>query len=165
VGYGVYLDKDAPSITIVPDDYNPFYSKTIEYNSINTTRYENYLVIFDGKDGRQTTGTNQWGFEVAVDKNGFIISVGGNNTPIPEGGFVLSAIGTKKATLTEMAQIGLSAKYDTETKIVTISYSKDNAIEAPRLVLENWKNEIDQLNYRNIDYRAVEDSIKSHERI
>ncbi len=165
VGYGVYLDKDAPSITIVPDDYNPFYSKTIEYNSINTTRYENYLVIFDGKDGRQTTGTNQWGFEVAVDKNGFIISVGGNNTPIPEGGFVLSAIGTKKATLTEMAQIGLSAKYDTETKIVTISYSKDNAIEAPRLVLENWKNEYNtaKLNYRNIDYSAVEDSIKSLE--
>lgn len=165
VGYGVYLDKDIPAITVVPDDYNPFYSKTIEFTSINTTRYENYLVIYDGKDGRKTTGTNQWGFEVAVDKNGFIISVGGNNTEIPEDGFVLSAIGSKKAPLTEMAQIGLSAKYDTETKIVTISYSKENATEAPRLVLENWKIEYNtaKLNYRNIDYSAVEESIKNLE--
>jgi len=166
VGYGVYLDKDAPAITVVPDDYNPFYAKTIEFTSINTTRFENYLVIYDGKDGRKTTGTNQWGFEVAVDKNGFIIAVGGNNLEIPEGGFVLSAIGTKKNALSEIARLGLSAAYDTETKIVTISYSKENAVEAPRLILENWKNEynIAKKTYRNINYGAVEDLMQDLEK-
>jgi uncharacterized lipoprotein YddW (UPF0748 family) len=165
VGYGVYLDKDIPAITVIPSDYNPFYSKTIEFTSINTTRYENYIVIYDGKDGKKSTATNQWGYEVAVDKNGFIISVGGNNTQIPEGGFVISAIGNKKATFTEMAKIGLSAKYDTETKLITISYSKENAVESPRLLLDNWKNEYNtaKKNYRNIDYSKVEDAIKSLE--
>lgn len=165
VGYQVALNEEAQTILVIPEGYTPFSSSTIEYNAYNTTRYENTLVIFDGSDHKTTTGTNEWGYEVVVNADGFIISLGSNNNAIPEGGFVLSAIGTKKATLTEMAQIGMSVKIDSTSKIITISYSKENAIESPRLLLEGYKtayNEAKAL-YRNLDYTALQNKISELE--
>ncbi|PKM63344.1 MAG: hypothetical protein CVU97_00805 [Firmicutes bacterium HGW-Firmicutes-21] len=161
VGYAIYLDKEALSVTIIADDYNPFYSSTIEYSAINSIRSENTLIIYNGKDGKKSSLTNEWGFEVVVDKDGYIISVGGNNNTIPEDGLVLSAVGTKKAVFMEMAKIGLSVDIDTADKIITLSYSKDNAIQASRLILEGWKDAFAAAKaaYKNINHSAIENSL------
>ncbi|HAN20725.1 MAG TPA: hypothetical protein DCP51_03480 [Clostridiales bacterium] len=158
VGYAMHLDKDNNLVTIIPEGYSPFSSSTMEFNSINSTRYEDTLIIFNGSDGKVTSGTNEWGYEIVVDKNGFIISLDGNNNAIPEGGLVLSAIGAKKKILIQAAKLGMSVEIDYTTKIVTISYNKDNAAEAPRLIIENYKNAYNKAkaDYKNIDYNAIQ---------
>lgn len=62
----------------------------VKVNGFNITRLTDYLVIYCGG---KSTGTNQWGVEVAFDANCVAISdpvcwVGNMN--IPDGGFVLS---------------------------------------------------------------------------
>ena len=161
VGYLVSLDEQDKTIIVIPEGYTPFSSSTIEYNSFNTIRYENTLIIYDGSNGKTSTGSNEWGYEVVVNSDGFIVSLGGNNNKIPEGGIVLSAIGTKKAALTEIAKIGMSVEIDKDSKIVTISYSKKNAVESPRLILENKKSEYNEAKslYKNLDYTAIQNAI------
>ena len=62
------------------------------YNGINIDRNTDYLVVYKNKP---TTGTNKWGYEVAIDKNGVALTdpkyIG--NTTIPVGGFVISGHG------------------------------------------------------------------------
>jgi len=58
VGYAIYLDKEAVTITIIPTGYSPFSSSTIEFNSFNSTRSDNTLIIFNGSSGKKTTATN-----------------------------------------------------------------------------------------------------------
>ena len=68
--------------------------KTIghKYNGINVNRGADYLVVYKNK---ATTGTNQWGYEVPVDKNGIVLDDPKykGNTSIPNGGFVISGHG------------------------------------------------------------------------
>lgn len=61
-------------------------------NGKNTGRLDDFLVIYTGK---KTSGTNKWGYEVPLDKNGVALSdpVYRGNTVIPEGGSVLSGHG------------------------------------------------------------------------
>ena len=51
-------------------------------------RGEDQLVLYTPKSGERT-GTNQWGAEAVVEE-GVVTAVGGNNSPIPQNGFVLS---------------------------------------------------------------------------
>lgn len=74
----------------------------------NSTRGTNHLIIFYSGT---TTKTNEWGYEVCVDADGKIISVGGNDNAIPEGGFVASAHGTKAVQLKAYAKVGMNAGY------------------------------------------------------
>ena len=62
------------------------------YNGINIGRNTDYLVVYKNKT---STGTNQWGYEVPLDKNGIALSdpVYKGDTPIPAGGCVISAHG------------------------------------------------------------------------
>lgn len=63
-----------------------------KYNGINVNRGTDYLVVYKNK---ATTGTNQWGYEVPIDKNGIALSnpVYKGNNAIPVGGFVISGHG------------------------------------------------------------------------
>ena len=164
-GYAVYLDEDESTVTVIPDDYNPFYSSSIELSGVNSTRYENTLIVFNGSGGKTTTGTNEWGYEVSVDKNGFIIKLGQNNNVIPEGGLVLSAIGSKKAALEEIAKIGMSVEVNYTDKVVTVSYSKENAVHAPALILQNWKDKYAQAKamYKILDYSKIDSTLSKLE--
>lgn len=55
-------------------------------------RGENELVVYTPESGRETTGTNIWGVE-AIVKGRRVVSVGGNDSPIPHDGFVISGHG------------------------------------------------------------------------
>lgn len=84
--------------------YNKASDEVISVDLINTTRAEDTIVIYTDEHG-DTTGTNQWGVEFAVDADGKVIETKNrmqaiewnwavpevNNTAIPKGGFVLSA--------------------------------------------------------------------------
>lgn len=86
-------------------------------DGVNTGRGENQLIQYID---RPSTGTNSYGFEVAVDRNAIILGtpkwVG--NSKIPEGGYVLSGHGEAGKWLYANARQGyLSAIYDGVLKI------------------------------------------------
>lgn len=72
-------------------------------NGVNVTRLENFLVLYRNKE---TTETNEWGYEVVCDANGEVLEVGGNDNVIPEGGFVLSGHGEMISFLKDNIDIG-----------------------------------------------------------
>lgn len=121
-----YYSASAGSVTFATEGYTPFGSTELAYDAVNAARAENTLIIYRGS---KATGTNVWGYEVCVDAEGNVVSVGGNNNDIPEGGFVLSAVGTKKQPLTDAAAVGMKVMLDEQEKTVTISFDKANAAE------------------------------------
>jgi hypothetical protein len=73
--------------------YSKETQKNFRVNGINVTRQADYLVLYVGEG---TTKTNQWGTEVALDKN-FVATAapvyGKGSMAIPKGGYVLSGHG------------------------------------------------------------------------
>lgn len=126
-GDGVFYDAKTLTITIVPKEYNPFYETDVTVDGINTTRKQDTIILFDGKEGKTSTGTNAWGFEVTVDKDGYVIVVGGNDSPIPEGGYVLSGHGTGKTALEAAAKGGMKVTLSSDKKAATFAFDKESA--------------------------------------
>lgn len=154
VGYKVMLDKDSKTITVVPDDMDPFKTVQLEYTGINATRAENTCIIYRGKP---TTETNTWGFEVVVGSDGYITSVGGNNNAIPDGGFVISAIGSYKQPLEDAAEVGMSVKLDEKTKTVTLAFDKAAALKRASLICQDAQQQFGdaQKSFLYIDLAAA----------
>lgn len=141
-------------------DYN---ITSLKYTGMNTTRSEGALIIFNGKDGRKTTGTNEFGYEIAVDKDGFVI--GGSsagNMKIPEGGFVLSGHGDNKNAIADAFAIGETVLLDSKTKNVKIIETPDSKISHSKYKydevsdkLESAKNKLE-----NLDYKAIGENME-----
>ncbi len=87
-------------------------------NGINSYREADTLIIYNYSSGN--TGSNPYGYEVSVGKNNRVISVGGNNSKIPEGGFVVSGHGTAAKFLAENVKIGDKIVFLEERMIISI---------------------------------------------
>ena len=62
---------------------------TVIASGMNMARGEGQLIIYTSAYGA-TTNTNEWGSEAVVGRDHKVTEVGGNNSTIPEGGFVIS---------------------------------------------------------------------------
>ena len=121
------------------------YSEQID--SVDGERFENYLVYYSDK-GLDVSGANVWGYEVAVDQNDVVVETA-TNVKMPDGGFILSAHGTKKIGLMEV-QIGDIVDVDLVAKTVEIvrdpiqsSYlrslsNKDKAVAGYNYAIDNY---------------------------
>lgn len=86
-------------------------------------RGEHQLIVYTPRYGKPTTGTNQWGVE-AVVKNDIVIKMGGNDSPIHEGEFVLSGHGRARIFLMNTIRIG--AKVVRTDSSVTIIFDNES---------------------------------------
>lgn len=144
------------TINLSGTDYNV---TTLEYTGTNTTRGEDSLIIYNGKDGKNKSGTNEFGYEIAVDKDGYAIEESySGNLDIPEGGFVISGHGVNKTALVDAFVIGERILLDTKKKTATI-------IETPELKLSSAKYNFAAVSdkmeeakkaYLNIDYKLID---------
>lgn len=157
-----YFDKDYNCVTFVSSGYSPFGESVLAYDAINAARAENKLIIY--RD-REETKTNTWGVEAVVDANGIIISIGGNNSKIPEGGFVISGVGNKKQPITDACVLGYSAVLDETAKTVTVSYTKKNAYNSYDLRFKELKKQIEAatLSFEDVNYENVNASVNKLE--
>ena len=59
----------------------------------NTTRGANKIICYDSRYGKATTGTNEWGIEIAINEYGFVTAIEDHvgNMAIPKNGSVISA--------------------------------------------------------------------------
>ncbi len=101
-----------------PKEYVAIGGGKVEIAYKNETRTSvAYAVIYDSDFIYNTTNTNIWGAEVAVDKYGVITSIvkgnveGAGNTAIPEGGYVLSSGLSANTSLMYKASVGDTAKH------------------------------------------------------
>jgi len=116
-------------------------------------RAANELVIY--REGKSSQ-TNKYGFEVCVDKNGFVISCGGNNNIIPEKGFVVSAHGEAAIFLADAVCVGAEAVIDGNMLLIRIDEeTKDRDAEER---IELIKNRARQL--KDYDKEATDQILK-----
>ncbi|MFE4569363.1 glycoside hydrolase family 10 protein [Paenibacillus chitinolyticus] len=108
------------------------------------------LIVYDSSYGA-ATGTNPWGGEAAVNADGKIISSGGNNRPIPEGGYVLSGHGTKMAWLSRYAAIGATVKINRTEKQVLLIFTPESYLDKARLTAASAEQAMEESKRRFMD--------------
>ncbi|HPE95586.1 MAG TPA: family 10 glycosylhydrolase, partial [Bacillota bacterium] len=128
-------------------------------NAFNSTRDTDYLVVYDtGK----TTGTNVYGYEIAVDSNGKMIeSSYTGNMAIPQGGFVLSGHGTAEAAMETLYVCGAEAVVDkTSRKLYTFTtpLTKEDAVkDMCRQLKQKYTNSL--ASYKDFDYDGMKTAL------
>ncbi|MBQ4066236.1 MAG: N-acetylmuramoyl-L-alanine amidase [Clostridia bacterium] len=104
---------------------------------------DDLVLYFKGLSRNGRTGTNQWGYEVAIDKNGVVLEDPhySGNTKIPDGGKVLSGHGKAGAWIKANIKKGYHVWFDVSahiTKGIHRSVSHFNGIRgADELVIYN----------------------------
>lgn len=160
-GQYCYFDERGMTILVTdtPTLYGGiFFTVTRPITSYNNTRYEGDLVIYTGSG---STKTNEWGYEAAVDKDGRIVSVGGNNTKIPSGGFVISGHADNAEWVTRNAKVGMKASYDKSTNTLTLEMDEYAYLYGIDLGIEQLKTERDaaKAQFLYCDYAFIESCI------
>lgn len=103
-------------------------------NGINRERHENELIAYTVDNG-PSTGTNQYGFEVAV-KNNIVIGAYKQNAPLTPGSIVLSGHGDK-AKLLESVLVGMPLVITKQAPIATVGPAGSRWYRGGTAVLEN----------------------------
>ena len=100
----------------------------LNIRSTNGTLKDNTANIYN-KAGKQTE-TDSTAFEVVVGADGKIISVGGNNNTVPDGGYIIAAKGDAQTYL-KNAEVNIEVLYDKITdSIVFIGFGGSVNVES-----------------------------------
>ena len=141
---------------------------TMPVTGINTTRVQDALIVY--RD-RNSTGTNEYGYEIQVDADGKMIGDSYfGNIAVPKGGFVLSGHGVNKEALAEYYRYGAQVQFDEETMTVALfttpatiftdlAFRLDNSAQR----LADAKAQLIELNYESVE-KAVADLTDLFER-
>ncbi len=114
----------------------------------NGKRTADELVIYN--KGAKTE-TNKYGFEACVDRNGIVISLGGNNNTIPDGGFVISAHGKAALFLADVLCLGANVEIDADIQII-IRINKSAQHENAQRQIQLIQSRVDILESNNQSY-------------
>ncbi|MBQ3068797.1 MAG: family 10 glycosylhydrolase [Clostridia bacterium] len=164
VGDYVYFDRRTMTVTVsntpLAMETSPFYEVSETVDAVNATRNEDMLIVYDTFIGT-STGTNAYGYEIAVDKDGLIISRGGNNTAIPAGGFVVSGHSARADWLRTCVIEGMRVTFDKDTKTVTFIYDEQSLRATVTRALEETETAISDAKaaFVYVDYATVEQSV------
>lgn len=124
-----------------------------------TILYE-YGWSYKGSNG---TGTNVYGFEVAVDSNGDVVERGVNVSSIPEGGFVLSGHGKGRDFIRASIPLGAHVTVDREKNEIAITTSLNsfyvNVRSTVDEILRSAQTKIDQL--FDVDVEALTEKMNA----
>ncbi len=131
---------------------------THKLTALNTSRGEGDLIVYTSEYGA-TTATNDWGIEAVVGADNKVISVGGNNSAIPEDGFVVSGHDSdvnnvkNKTWVSENIAVGMYVYYNDTTLQLTVS---DTPLDMDKEVFFEITHKIDSVNgVRNTDQMIV----------
>ncbi|MCQ6562895.1 glycoside hydrolase family 10 protein [Paenibacillus mendelii] len=149
VGDEVELDMDSPV----------YQAAKTSFDARNADRLGDQMIVYDR--GGERTGTNGWGSEVVVDKNGFVVTNGGNDSLIPEGGLVLSGHGVKNAWLTSNAPVGARVWVDDTTKQVLIIFTPESYLDKAAINILAAENQLEQSKkeFRDVPYTEIQAKI------
>ena len=172
--------KLGDKVTVVTDNmklysagkntYDAFNPMSIEDNPLawdkkNDKPYDGFrgpdqIIIYDSSYG-DYTGTNPYGYEVAVQEDGKIMNVGGNNLQIPDGGFVISGHGIRANWLQSYARLGSRVILNKEKHEVRIIFTPDSYVDTADLAIEAAQDclNLAKIQYIDIDYDEIQNKI------
>ena len=161
VGMYCYFDERGMTVLVTdtPTQYGGmFFTVTHKIDGFNKTRYENQLIIYEGSG---TTDTNEWGTEAAVGPDGRVNSVGGNDTAIPKGGFVISGHGACSDWITRTISIGMKASYDKATNTLTLEMDAEAYISGIDIGVQQLETVLKEAkeNFTYCDYDYIQSCI------
>lgn len=117
----IFIILNALALLMAPIPFSAFAAQeenvTHAVDGINTYREADTLIIYNESG---TTGSNPYGYEVVVNKENRVTSVGGNNNAIPTGGFVVSGHGKSATFLAENVKVGDKIVFVQESMIISI---------------------------------------------
>ncbi len=124
-------------------------------------RGEHQLIVYTSGYGRPTTGTNQWGVEAIVREN-VVIAIGGNNSPIRKGEYVLSGHGRARVFLQKTIKIGAKIRLSDSAVTVTFdgeSFALYSSMRRSELIKKFERIKLRMSSADAADLRPVIDSI------
>lgn len=146
VKIGDYVRFDSVTMRVMVSDTDIFpitFSVSLNVTGFNAVRYANTVIIYN-KSGTKT-GTNGYGYEVCVSADGYIISAGGNDNTVPDGGYVISVIEPADILMLRSHGIeGAVCKISADKKSVTIDYDTDAIKRRAGIVADGLKEEFEK---------------------
>ncbi|GIP34209.1 glycoside hydrolase family 10 protein [Paenibacillus sp. J2TS4] len=113
-------------------------------------RGANQLIVYDSYYG-ETTGTNGYGYEVMVNRDHIVVKSGGNNSSIPEGGWVLSGHGIMADWLQKYARVGAKLQLDRNKKEAVTLFTPRSYLAMNESKLREMVEMTDQSQSRFLD--------------
>ncbi len=164
IGFNVVFDEYGSRVLASKGQIDPFYEWSIKVTTYNDVRYSNTVVIYNQAGTR--TGTNGYGYEVVIDKDGYVVEAGSNDSLVPAGGYVLSVIeGADKENVRMYFIPG--AHCELKNDIVTVTYNEEmlsatvgNEINNLRSELEEAKKQLRLIDYENVEKLVSEAGAK-----
>ncbi|BBH19434.1 hypothetical protein Back11_07790 [Paenibacillus baekrokdamisoli] len=139
--------------------------KTVQtgFDDVNPSTREADKMIIYNRMIDERTGTNSWGNEVIVDAKGTVVRNGGNNSLIPEGGFVISGVGTTANWLAANVSIGSTVRIDQIHKKIIVVFTPESYLNKAQIELENAKLglKFSKEHFLDVPYTEIENKIAS----
>ncbi|WP_010664908.1 glycoside hydrolase family 10 protein [Marinilabilia salmonicolor] len=110
----------------------------------------NDLIIYTPDYGKRTE-TNEWGVE-AIVKDGIIVSIGHNDSEIPQNGFVISGNGESSKWINDTLKIGM--KVELKNEFLHYSYSENADVRRARIF---YRMGLKRIKEKNIDFIGSDD--------
>ncbi|MBQ3094207.1 MAG: family 10 glycosylhydrolase, partial [Clostridia bacterium] len=145
IGDYVYVDKRTCMLTVSEKELakeSPFFSFDNPADGINVSRGEDKMILYTPEYGK-TTGTNEYGYEVVVE-DGVITKLGGNNSTIPQNGYVVSLHGSVARWMRLKIVKGMLVEYDPETLNTVFYYSAEGLEKATAYAFDSAQKAIEE---------------------
>ncbi len=167
-GYVLSVHKDCPNyseikkikvgdsvdISLTGSDYSV---TQLKFDAINQTRLEDMLIVYRNKTN---SGANEFGYEIAVDKDGFAVSHGyAGNIAIPKGGFALSGHGISKTALENVYSVGARVLVDDKAKSVTVIRTPAQKLQTATTNFAAVSDKLAEAKkaFLNLDYKGLDE--------
>ena len=148
---------DKAEVSLTGSDYSV---AVLKYDGVNVTRLENMLIVYNNKT---SSGANEYGYEIAVDKDGYVVNHSYNgNIAIPNGGFALSGHGTNKEALEAVFAIGERVILDSKSSSVTVIRTPEQKLSTAKYEFDVVSDRIEAAKkaYTNLNYTELDASVK-----
>ncbi len=136
------------------------YSLTIgNVTRVNGVRNENTLIVYRNV---KSTGTNAYGFEVAVDGDGHLVDLGyAGNMSVPSDGYVLSAHGTMVPLLENAYTYGATAIFRDDEMKAYIIRSPETLLTSAGQTVKLYQSRIREAKQKllYLDYEQLESKV------
>ncbi len=144
VGDYVYYNRRTSQLTVSDkplDLGSPFYSFDNPADGVDIPRDNDKMIIYTPEFGTSTQ-TSEYGYEVVIE-NDIVTKLGGNNSVIPENGYIVSIHGAPAKWMKLKLTKGMTVEYDPETLNVVFTYSAEGLKKAVTYAIESAQGAID----------------------
>ncbi len=155
---------------------------SLKMDGFNKVRGTNEIIIYtyDKKNENNETGTNEYGYELAIDENSRVCEKG-THVKFHEQGMIISAHGINGDLLADKIQIGDRISYSNETRLIVfiremkdVLFRLENDINKAKNKLQLLKNGLYDVNINRLEedfifvqkqYQEINRIIKTNKKV